>query len=30
VDLGGHAGTTEFTEAVIEKIRTKIEIWSSL
>jgi isocitrate/isopropylmalate dehydrogenase len=30
VDLGGHAGTTEFTDAVIEKIRTKIEIWSSL
>ena len=22
--------TTEFTDAVIEKIRTKIEIWSSL
>src|SRR4051812_10389119 len=30
VDLGGHATTTEFTDAVIEKIRTKIEIWSSL
>src|SRR5215470_18149365 len=30
VDLGGHVGTTEFTDAVIEKIRTKIEIWSSL
>ena len=29
-DLGGNAGTTEFTDAVIEKIRTKIEIWSSL
>ena len=30
LDLGGQAGTTEFTDAVIEKVRTKIEIWSSL
>jgi isocitrate dehydrogenase (NAD+) len=30
VDLGGHATTTEFTKAVIDKVRTKIEIWSSL
>jgi isocitrate/isopropylmalate dehydrogenase len=29
-DLGGQATTTEFTNAVIEKIRTKVEIWSSL
>ena len=29
-DLGGHAGTTEFTDAVIERVRTKREIWSSL
>jgi isocitrate dehydrogenase (NAD+) len=29
-DLGGHATTTEFTDAVVEKIRTKVEIWSSL
>jgi isocitrate dehydrogenase (NAD+) len=29
-DLGGHAGTTEFTDAVIERVRTKLEIWSSL
>ena len=29
-DLGGQATTTEFTDAVVEKIRTKIEIWSSL
>ena len=29
-DLGGHATTTEFTDAVVEKVRTKIEIWSSL
>jgi isocitrate dehydrogenase (NAD+) len=30
VDLGGHATTSEFTDAVLEKVRTKIEIWSSL
>jgi isocitrate dehydrogenase (NAD+) len=30
IDLGGHASTTEFTDAVIEKVRTKVEIWSSL
>ena len=29
-DLGGHATTTEFTDAVVERIRTKVEIWSSL
>jgi 3-isopropylmalate dehydrogenase len=29
-DLGGHAGTTEFTDAVIERVRTKIDVWSSL
>jgi isocitrate dehydrogenase (NAD+) len=29
-DLGGHAGTTEFCDAVVEKVRTKIDIWSSL
>jgi isocitrate/isopropylmalate dehydrogenase len=29
-DLGGNATTTEFTDAVIEKITTKVEIWSSL
>ena len=30
LDLGGHATTTEFTDAVVEKVRTKVEIWSSL
>jgi isocitrate dehydrogenase (NAD+) len=30
VDLGGHAGTTEFAAAVIERIRQKLEIWASL
>jgi isocitrate dehydrogenase (NAD+) len=29
-DLGGHAGTTEFTDAVVERVRTKLEVWSSL
>jgi isocitrate dehydrogenase (NAD+) len=30
IDLGGASGTTEFVDAVVEKIRTKVEIWSSL
>jgi isocitrate/isopropylmalate dehydrogenase len=29
-DLGGHAGTTEFTDAVTDRVRTKLEVWSSL
>jgi isocitrate/isopropylmalate dehydrogenase len=29
-DLGGHAGTREFTDAVVERVRTKLEVWSSL
>jgi isocitrate dehydrogenase (NAD+) len=29
-DLGGHAGTTEFTDDVIARIRTKLEVWSTL
>jgi isocitrate dehydrogenase (NAD+) len=29
-DLGGHAATTEFTDEVISRVRTKIEIWSTL
>jgi isocitrate dehydrogenase (NAD+) len=29
-DLGGHAGTSEFTTAVIERIGTKLEVGSSL
>ena len=29
-DLGGHAGTTEFTTAVVHRVQTKIEVWSSL
>ena len=29
-DLGGHAGTTEFTSAVVERVATKLDVWSSL
>jgi isocitrate dehydrogenase (NAD+) len=29
-DLGGHATTSEFTSEVISRVRTKIDIWSSL
>jgi isocitrate/isopropylmalate dehydrogenase len=30
VDLGGHATTSEFTDAVVGKVRTKVDVWSSL
>jgi isocitrate dehydrogenase (NAD+) len=29
-DLGGHAATTEFTEEVIRRVRSKLEVWTSL
>jgi isocitrate/isopropylmalate dehydrogenase len=29
-DLGGHATTSEFTDEVISRTRTKIDIWTSL
>jgi isocitrate/isopropylmalate dehydrogenase len=29
-DLGGHASTSEFTDEVVARVRTKLEIWSSL
>jgi isocitrate dehydrogenase (NAD+) len=29
-DLGGHAGTDEFTDEVIRRTRTKLEVWASL
>jgi isocitrate dehydrogenase (NAD+) len=29
-DLGGHATTTEFTDAVIEAVRRKLDVWSTL
>jgi isocitrate/isopropylmalate dehydrogenase len=30
IDLGGHATTTEFTDAVIERVKNKVDVWSSL
>jgi isocitrate/isopropylmalate dehydrogenase len=29
-DLAGHAGTREFTDEVVRRTRTKIEVWASL
>ena len=29
-DLGGHSGTTEFTDGVIAKVQGKLEVWASL
>jgi isocitrate/isopropylmalate dehydrogenase len=29
-DLGGHASTTEFTDEVIRRTRTKLEVWETL
>ena len=29
-DLGGHAGTSEFTAVVVGRIATKLDVWSSL
>jgi isocitrate dehydrogenase (NAD+) len=29
-DLGGHAGTTEFTDEVIRRTRSKLEVWATL
>ena len=29
-DLGGEASTTEFTDAVIERVKRKLDIWSTL
>ncbi|HZB23128.1 MAG TPA: isocitrate/isopropylmalate family dehydrogenase [Gaiellaceae bacterium] len=29
-DLGGHLGTTEYTDDVIRRVRTKLEVWSAL
>ena len=30
IDLGGSTGTTDFTSAVVERIATKLDVWSSL
>jgi 3-isopropylmalate dehydrogenase len=29
-DIGGHASTSEFTDEVVARVRTKLEIWSTL
>jgi isocitrate/isopropylmalate dehydrogenase len=29
-DLGGHSSTTEFTDAVINKVKTKLDVWATL
>jgi isocitrate dehydrogenase (NAD+) len=29
-DLGGHAGTTDFTDEVIRRVRSKLEVWATL
>jgi isocitrate dehydrogenase (NAD+) len=29
-DLGGHAGTTDFTDDVIRRTKSKLEVWSTL
>ncbi len=29
-DLGGHASTTEFTDGVISKIKTKLDVWAGM
>jgi isocitrate/isopropylmalate dehydrogenase len=29
-DLGGHASTTDFTDGVIERVKRKLDIWSTL
>jgi isocitrate/isopropylmalate dehydrogenase len=29
-DLAGHAGTTEFTDEVIRRTKSKLEVWSTL
>ncbi len=29
-DLGGHASTSEFTDAVITKVRAKLDVWATL
>src|SRR5438067_13569635 len=29
-DLGGHAGTTEFTDAVRRRVKSKLEVWATI
>ena len=30
IDLGGHATTSEFSDAVVSRVRTKVDVWASL
>jgi isocitrate dehydrogenase (NAD+) len=29
-DLGGHLGTTEFTDEVVRRVRSKLEVWATI
>ena len=29
-DLGGHAGTSEFTDEVVRRVRSKLEVWAAI
>jgi isocitrate/isopropylmalate dehydrogenase len=29
-DLGGHAGTSEYTDEVIRRVKSKLEVWAAL
>ena len=29
-DLGGHATTSDFTDAVIDKVKAKLDVWATL
>ena len=29
-DLAGHASTTEFTDEVVRRVRSKLEVWATL
>jgi isocitrate/isopropylmalate dehydrogenase len=29
-DLGGHLGTSDYTDAVIQRVKTKLEVWATL
>jgi isocitrate dehydrogenase (NAD+) len=29
-DLGGHSSTSEFTDDVVRRVRTKVDVWTSL
>jgi isocitrate dehydrogenase (NAD+) len=29
-DLGGHASTSEFTDEVVSRVRSKLDVWATL